>query len=363
MNFEELKEIVNINSGTKNSKGVNKVGNYLLEKILEIDKFEIQRFSKNDDRVGDLIWIKSNKIDNKPNILFCGHIDTVFEETSSFQKFDEDDTTVYGPAVSDMKGGLIIMLNALRELKKEVGNIFNIDILLVPDEETGSQNYRQEMLEIYKNYKYGLVFEPTGEPNTLIDKRKGAYFVTVESFGKAGHSGYYSWDYTNAIDVMNKVIEDVSKLRNQEKDTSINFGFIKGGEKANIVADYAKLIFDIRAWDNSEFERVVNGLKKIEEKYDGKIKIKIDKLFSAFENKNSVKLRETILKVNKNIKFVSRKGGSDASGMSSAGIQTIDGFGSVGDNFHNNKEFAYKKYFEEKINLTKEVVIELLKKK
>ena len=103
-------------------------------------------------------------------ILFLGHNDTVFPP-NSFEGFSQDETWVYGPGACDMKGGNIVALQALRNIFEQNGEIFNIDFLLVSDEETGSDDSKEITKSIANNYDYCFVFEAAGEKYEGVTQR------------------------------------------------------------------------------------------------------------------------------------------------------------------------------------------------
>ena len=88
-----------------------------------------------------------------------------------------------------MKGGNIVALQSLRNIYKKNSKIYNIDFLLVSDEETGSEDSKEVTSSIAKNYDYCFVFEAAGENLELVTARKGVgrYIVKIE--GKAAHAG------------------------------------------------------------------------------------------------------------------------------------------------------------------------------
>src|SRR5512138_2973981 len=110
-----LERIVNINSGTMNFAGVRQVGG-ILRKELDALGFETRWVDGAAfERAGHLI---AERTGSGPRLLLIGHLDTVFEPTSSFQRFEKlTDSTARGPGVIDMKGGDVIMLQAFKALK------------------------------------------------------------------------------------------------------------------------------------------------------------------------------------------------------------------------------------------------------
>jgi glutamate carboxypeptidase len=132
-----LEEVVNINSGTMNLDGVRAVGTRLQNEFDQLG-FDTQWISgESFDRAGHLLASHSTGQENKPNILMIGHLDTVFAQDDEFQKFTKiDDRYSTGPGVTDMKGGNLIILSAVRALKElDLLSEINIRVILTGDEE------------------------------------------------------------------------------------------------------------------------------------------------------------------------------------------------------------------------------------
>jgi glutamate carboxypeptidase len=110
-----LEQIVNLNSGTLNLAGVREVGALLTPAFTELG-FDVQWLEGAAwQRAGHLVARRAAA--GGPRVLLIGHLDTVFEPDSPFQRFELlEDGRVKGPGVLDMKGGIVIMLQALAGL-------------------------------------------------------------------------------------------------------------------------------------------------------------------------------------------------------------------------------------------------------
>ncbi|HEV2733276.1 MAG TPA: M20/M25/M40 family metallo-hydrolase, partial [Longimicrobiaceae bacterium] len=110
-----LRRMVDINSGTNNPAGVRRVGE-IARRELEAMGFETRWVEMPDSmrRAGHLFAERKGRRGKR--LLLIGHLDTVFEEDSPFQKFVQQGDTARGPGVSDMKGGDVVILQALKAL-------------------------------------------------------------------------------------------------------------------------------------------------------------------------------------------------------------------------------------------------------
>ena len=125
-----LEQLVNINSGTMNFKGVRAVGDLLMAEFNQLEFNSRWEDGSGFNRAGHLI-AEHRGNGSGPKFLLIGHLDTVFEADSPFQKFEMlDQQIARGPGVGDMKGGDLIILEAVRALKA-VGALASMDITVV----------------------------------------------------------------------------------------------------------------------------------------------------------------------------------------------------------------------------------------
>ena len=156
-----LEQVVNINSGTMNQEGVREVGQVFRS---ELDTLGFQtRWISMDrvDRAGHLIAQRSGN--RGKSLLLIGHLDTVFEKDSPFQRFERNGTFAKGPGVEDMKGGNVVILYALKALQA-VGALddASITVFLTGDEEdTGDplSLSRRDLLDAARRNSVALGFE------------------------------------------------------------------------------------------------------------------------------------------------------------------------------------------------------------
>src|SRR5690242_12984067 len=125
-----LQRIVDINSGTMNFSGVRRVADVLRVELDSLDFTTRWVDGAPFHRAGHLV---AEHPGPGPKLLLIGHLDTVFEPTSPFQKFERiDDSTARGPGVIDMKGGDVIIIGALRALK-DAGMLARMNVTVVYD--------------------------------------------------------------------------------------------------------------------------------------------------------------------------------------------------------------------------------------
>ncbi len=361
IDFSELKQIININSYTKNKAGVDRVGK-IFQEWLEHLGFKTNVYKR--EEIGNHLHFVSKKIDGK-KLLLLGHLDTVFPP-NSFEEFKEDKEWIYGPGVCDMKGGNYVALLALREIFKKFGKIENIDFLLVSDEETGSDDSKYITSDIAKSYDYCLVYEAAGKENEVVVGRKGVGTFFIDIKGKAAHAGNHYADGIDANLELAKKLEKLVALTNLDEGTTLNVGKIEGGIGANTISPNAKITFELRYTNTKERDRVLKEVENIVNSsyVDGTIStlsggIQRDVMQPNIEQEEFIKYIEDI--TGQQLLTESRGGVSDANIVASVGTVTLDGFGPFGDGDHTIKERANKKSFESRVELSTKLLSSFIK--
>ncbi len=351
MDFTELKKIIEINSWTKNKEGVDQNGEifaYWLEQI----GYTLTRYPR--ENIGDHLHLTSPQREDR-KMLLLGHLDTVFPP-GTFETFKENSEWVYGPGVCDMKGGNYVALCALRNIHENCGKIYNIDFLLVSDEETGSDDSKHLSEKLAEEYDCCMVFEAAGVHNEVVIGRKGVgtFFIDIE--GIAAHAGNH---YDKGADANLEAAVKLQKLvalTDLAKETTVNVGKIEGGIGANTISPKAHLTFELRYTSTDERDRVLAAIDEIVNTsyVKGTVStlsggIQRDVMQPTKAQADFIQHIETYCKVT--LPTEKRGGVSDANIIASAGVPTLDGWGPYGDGDHTVHERASKQSFEERIAL------------
>ncbi|MDN3556522.1 M20 family metallopeptidase [Halomonas maura] len=254
--YSELKSLIAINSYTKNKAGVDQAGR-LVRSWMEPLGFQTQVYPRSD--IGDHLHFTSAKCKGT-RILLLGHLDTVFPP-GTFEGFFEDDHWIYGPGVCDMKGGFYIAISALRAVQKKFGAIANIDLLLVSDEESGSDDSKRLTRQLAEDYDACLVFEAAGKNGDVVIGRKGIATYEVTIVGKAAHAGNHYQSGIDANLAAAHMIIELSKLTCLAEGTTVNAGKMQGGIGANTISPKAQLKVEARFCSGSEKARVTSAIK------------------------------------------------------------------------------------------------------
>ena len=359
--WSELKRIITINSWTKNKAGVDAVGAVFVEWLTPLG-YTLRRHPRGE--IGDhLHFVAPPPPDGdvpKKRMLLLGHLDTVFPP-GEFETFSEDEAWIYGPGVCDMKGGNYVIVEALRRLHAAHGALHSIDVLLVSDEETGSDDSQYLTRELAHDYDACLVFEAAGRHDEVVIGRKGVGTFFIDITGRAAHAGNHYADGADANLEASHKLQALVALTDLKQETTINVGEIHGGIGANTISPSARLTFELRYTSAAERDRVLEAVEALvaHAHVPGTIAtlsggIQRDVMAPTEAQHRLIEQIETLCGIEL---ATERRGGvSDANLVAAEGVPTLDGWGPFGDGDHTVHERASKRSFVDRIALTTEVL-------
>jgi glutamate carboxypeptidase len=185
-------------------------------------------------------------------IAMTGHYDTVFPAESTFQTVVTlEPGVVNGPGVADMKGGILVMLEALKAFETHpAATAVGYQILLSPDEEVGSLGSAPVLARIGAQCDLGMTYEPALADGSMAGARKGSGNFSLVIHGKAAHVGRAHGEGRSAIAAAAQFVARIEALNGQRDGVTVNTGRIDGGGPNNVVPDLAVVRFNIRAPDD-----------------------------------------------------------------------------------------------------------------
>ena len=285
-------------------------------------------------------------------LFLSGHYDTVYDAGHPFQRCDLlTPEKLRGPGTSDMKGGLVVMLAALQAFEKTPHAAkIGYEILLGPDEETGSQGSAPELEAAAKRHRLGLVFEPARANGDLVRSRKGTGIFTLTCHGRAAHAGRDPAAGRNAILALCGILPPIAGLIDELPGVMVNVGNIKGGGAANIVPDFAEAVVNARvtrAGDDTLFlKRLHEICAPLHAREGFRLEIgggfnRAPKVETPFEAAVFADWQECAREFGLDLNWQHVGGGSDGNILSAAGLPNLDGLGCVGDHLHSREEFCH----------------------
>lgn len=233
-----LERLVNQNSGTFNVEGVRAIAT-IMDAELRALGFTTRVIDNAKIGRGPHVYAERRGRGTGKPVLLIGHMDTVFEPVSPFQTWERKGRTAIGPGSADMKGGLVVLLAALRGLQK-TGEIDKVPltVFLTGDEEAPGEVAisRREFIEAGKAARAALCFE-TGIRGVSQDfastARRGFVGWELRSTGVAAHSGQMFTErvgYGAAFEMSR--VRDEFRQKLKEPNMTYNVGLMLAGAGA-----------------------------------------------------------------------------------------------------------------------------------
>ena len=361
--LDDLKAIVNIDSGTYTKAGVDRVGEYLQERFRD---FGFSTYFDPQQKYGNhLVATWKGNVSNGPRLLLVGHMDTVFAEGEAerrpFTIGQRNGMRIAkGPGVLDMKSGLLIGMYGLRLLiEASAANFQSITFICNSDEEVGSPVSKPLIQEVAAQSDAVIVLEPGRAISTVVSSRRGIGNYRVEVRGVSAHAGVEPQHGRNAILELSYQVQALQALNGTIPGTTLSVGIIHGGERTNVVPDFAYCELDVRVSDTKGIQAIEEAMRKVTAKHvlDGtQITLSGGIRSMPFErNDRNSKLvqfaKEAGKELGLKIEDLGSGGASDANNTSAVGTPTIDGLGAGGGLAHNPDEYIELDYLPVRIAL------------
>ena len=277
-----LRQTVEINSGTMNLAGVRQVGAVFDRELAQLG-FKTQWVDgKAFNRAGHLVASRGSR---GPKILLIGHLDTVFAPDSPFQKMQVQGNAVKGPGTTDMKGGNVIIVHALRALRAS-GQLDRVSlrVVVMGDEENRGEPMalaNQILIEAGEWADIAIGFEDgDGDPKTAAISRRGASDWTLDVTAKPAHSSQiFQPDVgVGAIFEAARILDGFRSALSAIPNLTFNPGVIVGGTdtsldldssrgtafgKGNVIAQKVRVSGDLRSISPKQLAEAREAMQKI----------------------------------------------------------------------------------------------------
>lgn len=289
-----------------------------------------------------------NGTDDRPTQLLIGHYDTVWPmHTLRTMPVRLENGRLSGPGVYDMKGGLVLIIYALRALE-ELGLEPSVTplVFMNSDEEIGSPTSTSHIERLARSADRALILEPAQGPSGKIKTaRKGVGHFKVRIHGVAAHAGVEPERGASAVLELAHLVQRLHALNDPERGISVNVGVISGGNRSNVVAADSVAHVDIRAYHEAEAMEIRDAVLAIEPVTPGvRIAMEDWDFRQALERTPRNRAlwevtRRTGRLVGLELEETAVGGGSDGN-TTSLHTATIDGLGPVGAGSHAAHEYV-----------------------
>lgn len=304
-------------------------------------------------------------------LLFTGHMDTVFPVDHSFQ--DQrwlEDGVLNGPGVADMKGGIAVMLAALAaaETAPEFANI-GYQVLINSDEEVGSPSSAPLITALAKGKTAALTYEPALPDGTLAGERGGSGNFSIIVSGKSAHAGRNPEDGRNALLAAADLALRLKALT--RPGLNVNPARIEGGSPNNVVPDHAILRVNFRPMTPQIVEETDIVLRKliadIEREHDVRAHLhgsfgRPPKPIDAGAAKLFDLVKQCGADLGLAVAWKASGGVCDGNNIAACGIPVVDTMGVRGGAIHSADEFLITESLVERARLSALTILRIAKK-
>ena len=361
-----IETLVNINSGTMNQAGVRAVARVLESELREVGLQPVFVPMLHVGRAGHIV-VESNPAQAPAGkrILLIGHMDTVFELGSPFQKFVREGSRGIGPGTEDMKGGLGVMISALRALRAAgVLDRIALRIVLTGDEENPGLplgEARRPLIEAGAKSDVALEFEPgiaiDGQDYGSTSRRSVQDWV-IRAEARTGHSGQIFSEAMGSGAAF-EIARILNAFREELREPYLTFnaGMVMAGARAtpaenessgsvagkfNIIPEQAFVAGDLRTISPEQNRRIQDKMRAIVARHlpGTTASIEFRDGFPPMAPERNRGLLAQLNAVNRDLGLPEmpeldpmRRGGGDIAFVADA-IEGLAGFGSIGDGAH-----------------------------
>ena len=359
----DLEPLINTDCGSRTPAGVARIADLMTAHYAalgwQVTRHQFEAAS------GPCLEITNAPGATQYDVMLSGHMDTVFPVgTAARRPLRVEGSTAYGPGVSDMKGGVLAMLYALRGLDPAVLARLKVVVCLNCDEEIGSPSSRDWLVATARKSRCVLVCEAARANGDLVKARKGNAKYRLAFHGKAAHAGTSLRDGISAITELAHWTLAINGLVNFDTGTTLNVGMVQGGTGVNVVPDFAEAIVDLRFWRNEEAQAVHDRLTFMANNpflAGCRVEVARQSFKPAMRPSGDTEALMALVEAagrEEGVPFtwLEAGGGSDANFTAAAGVPSLDGFGPMGGGFHSEAEFLLLESIEPRIRLLKRVL-------
>jgi glutamate carboxypeptidase len=357
--LDELQALTAIETPTGDLENLERAALFLTERLASLgqpERCDLQDY-------GPLLRLRREGIGSR--VLLLGHYDTVWPAGSWQAPWTVSHGRAHAPGIYDMKGGLLFILWMLRFLDACGHAHPEIEVLLNPDEEVGSPGSRSYIEEAARRADFVLVLEPCTLDGDLKVARKGSGEYVVTIHGRSSHQGAEPEQGINAVIEASHQVLRLLELEDAAAGTTVGPNVISGGLTANTVPDLAEIRVDVRAWQQSETERLDAALRRLQPVLEGsevqvlggwnRPPMEASPVASQlFERAHSIGKQLGL-----DLNAIRWGGSSDANLAASVGAATIDGFGPSGEGAHQVDECIVIDEVPRRLALLSELVLSL----
>jgi glutamate carboxypeptidase len=368
-----------INSGSHNLVGLSHVAGLLAEAFAALPGEPVLREPAPVDSVtpsGERLAVQHGRnlhLAVRPEapvqLLFTGHMDTVFAADHPFQDvFWRDEGVLGGPGVADMKGGLAVLLAALKAVEESpFSATFGYEVVINSDEEVGSPGSAALIAEAALGKKAALTYEPSALPDgTLAGARPGSGNFSLIVKGRSAHAGRNPEEGRNAVLAAAELALRLAGAK--AEGLSVNPARIDGGGPNNVVPDHAILRMNMRPRTLADQARAQSALEEMVADVSAKRDVRINmhggwgrppKPLDPAAEKLFALVRDCGADLGQPIAWRDSGGVCDGNNIAACGVPVVDTMGVRGGAIHSDSEYLIVESLAERARLSALTILRL----
>ncbi len=296
-------------------------------------------------------------------VVMSGHYDTVFPPGTFEDITDLGDGRMNGPGLADMKGGLVVMLEALKAFEAgPMKDRLGYKIVVTPDEEIGNFASAHALTEAAQSgAQVGMTYEPAMESGAMSGGRKGSAVYDIVLHGRAAHAGRAKEEGRSAVHAAAELIVALEDLNDVREGVTFNVGKLDGGGAVNIVPDLAVVRFGARApdaaaaaWAQGEVEQLL-ARAMARDGISGHLHggfYRPPKPRNAAQQAMFDAVAGTGRALGLELQFQDTGGVCEGNNIFAAGVPNVDTLGVVGGRIHSSEEYVVTSSFAERASLS-----------
>lgn len=362
-----LEQVVNIDSGTGDVEGGNRVGAVFAERLRALG-FSVETRPAETPGLPDNILARLGGT-GIGRILLIGHLDTVFEPgTVAKRPFRTDATKAYGPGVGDEKGGVVSAIMAFKILKDlKFTDYKSITVLIESSEERGSPGTRALIDKLLADADVELNLEPGDDPDALTVWRKGSGNFTIGVKGRAAHAGVAPQEGRNAaVELLNQ-LNALKGYPTSGDGLTVNLTLIDAGSRVNIIPEDASASFNVRVRQKTDADRLAADMQANAARPtvpDTKVTVSHEISYPPLPinaGTDALAARAQAIYGGLGMRLaVGGNGGASESALAyEAGVSALDGLGPAGGGYHSEQEYILLNTITPRLYLLTKLLMDL----
>lgn len=376
--LDQLTAWAAVNSGSRNLAGLETVANLLADAFSGLpgdialkDAAPVEAMAS-DGALNPIAHGRNLHLKVRPGaqvqLLFTGHMDTVFGVDHAFQNvFWREDGVLGGPGVADMKGGIAVLLAALKAVEAADVPELGYEVVINSDEEVGSGGSAALIAEAARGKRAALTYEPSALPDgTLAGARPGSGNFSIRIEGRSAHAGRNPEEGRNAL----LAAADLALRLAAAKDAGlkINPAKIDGGGPNNVVPDHAVLRVNLRPANPEDEARartlIDETVAAISAMHDVRIHVhggfgRPPKPMDAKAQKLFELVRRCGADLGQDIGWRDTGGVCDGNNIAACGVPVVDTMGVRGGAIHSDQEYLITASLAERAQLSALTILRL----